>query len=557
MGQFNFPTVDILSLRQDDYGLCAKVRVHFQGISTLVRWGLDEFTYRNLRDCLESHVSLYPTPTLVQKVEEEGVGRIRLTSLGNCVGEDIYTNEDCFVAQGFFLDDYQDAPFRCSRMFAANLVWLSQIKSNRDLNSILWDKPKQEIKHDLEREFQRESMQEFTQEFIPVASELPEDEIPDEHGILATHNEVAAMTNDLVPTQNANVTVADNNSEWHQPRHPERPISGRGQRIALQYGIAVATILIVATVAYATIRDGATNAIAGKQGLGSSPPLVAAHVLNTANTSANQKSLNNSVKENSSATNVPSQHVLSAAPATSSTQNAVTVAQESGSSHYMALSNPKSSSKGANTCQSNATRPREFWEVPKGEVALTFDDGPTPLTSEFVKVLNQYGVHATFFFVGQKVQDWPDSVKFAAASGEVIGDHSMTHPDLTDLSESLQEQQIINDKTLLEQLTKVKVTLFRPPYEAYNASTDEVLVSNGMALALWNRDPRDWAAKTSEEVIQAVLGSQPSGGLYDMHETDVTLAALPTIIEKLKAMHLKFVTLPTVSSPAKTGSGGV
>lgn len=68
-------------------------------------------------------------------------------------------------------------------------------------------------------------------------------------------------------------------------------------------------------------------------------------------------------------------------------------------------------------------------------VALTFDDGPNPYyTSQILAVLQQYGVHATFFTIGEQVQAYPDLIQQEYAAGNVIGNHSWNHPDLTKLS---------------------------------------------------------------------------------------------------------------------------
>src|SRR5689334_24848688 len=68
-------------------------------------------------------------------------------------------------------------------------------------------------------------------------------------------------------------------------------------------------------------------------------------------------------------------------------------------------------------------------------VALTFDDGPQPaFTPQILSVLQLYGVHATFFCIGNQVQEYPGIVQQLSQSGNVIGNHSWDHPDLTRLS---------------------------------------------------------------------------------------------------------------------------
>lgn len=187
----------------------------------------------------------------------------------------------------------------------------------------------------------------------------------------------------------------------------------------------------------------------------------------------------------------------------------------------------------------------EVYEVPTGSVALTFDDGPSAYTEKILSVLKQNHVVASFFFVGNRVSMWPTAVRDVAASGCLIGDHSETHPEFTNLTAAQQMAQIENGAKSIESVDGQKpITLFRPPYGAFNDTTFDVLSSMHMNMALWNRDPRDWDDKTPAQIERAVIQEHPSGGVIDMHEKAATLAALPTIIRSLQEDGLKFVTMP-------------
>lgn len=206
----------------------------------------------------------------------------------------------------------------------------------------------------------------------------------------------------------------------------------------------------------------------------------------------------------------------------------------------------------------------EVWSVGKGEVALTIDDGPSPYTARILDVLERYHVPVTFFFVGNRVSQWRSEVLRAQRDGDVIGNHSESHPLLTDLSQAEQAAQIETAKSQLEAVLGRPVTLFRPPYGAYNDDTEQVMAKDHLTLVLWNRDPRDWEAKTPAQVVDAVVKGNPSGGVFDMHENALTLAALPDIIAGLKKQGLRFVVLgggsgrgmPAGNSTNPAGAGG-
>lgn len=198
----------------------------------------------------------------------------------------------------------------------------------------------------------------------------------------------------------------------------------------------------------------------------------------------------------------------------------------------------------------------EIYSLPKGEVALSIDDGPSPYTAQILKILEKYHAHVTFFDVGKMIKQYPNDVKQAVKDGNLVEDHSMTHPSFFMITPKEQAQQIDQTAHLIHQLTGQPVRLFRPPYENFDNVTEQILQRDGMSLALWNRDPKDWKAKSSQQIVQAVLGNNPSGAVFDMHDKKLTLAALPAILRGLEKMNLKLVVLPTPnrSVDLQTGS---
>ncbi len=106
-----------------------------------------------------------------------------------------------------------------------------------------------------------------------------------------------------------------------------------------------------------------------------------------------------------------------------------------------------------------------------------------------------------------------------------------------------QMEDIFKTNELLTSLTNEPVTLFRPPYGSKTQRLAEELVQKQMRIMVWNRDPKDWKAKNSKEIIQYVLKTKPSGGVYLFHENRRSVAALPKIVEYLKEADVEFVVL--------------
>ncbi|NEU61093.1 polysaccharide deacetylase family protein [Paenibacillus sp. ALJ109b] len=182
-----------------------------------------------------------------------------------------------------------------------------------------------------------------------------------------------------------------------------------------------------------------------------------------------------------------------------------------------------------------------FFGLPKEYVALTFDDGPSTLTKQFVDILTEEKVAATFLFVGQKVERNQDAVIYASEHGMAIGNHSWDHSLLPKDTPQDQSESLSKTNSVLESLTHKTVTLFRPPYGAVNNKLVSEVKKLNMKTLLWNRDPEDWNAKNPEDIIRYFHQVEAAGGVYVLHENKNTLEALPAILKHLKEKNLKFV----------------
>lgn len=184
-----------------------------------------------------------------------------------------------------------------------------------------------------------------------------------------------------------------------------------------------------------------------------------------------------------------------------------------------------------------------MFNVDEGKVALTFDDGPSIYTEEIVEILDRHNVKASFFFVGNRVKDYKDSVKLVQERGYTIGIHGHTHKLLTALSKQEQKEEILNAKKAVEDVTGEAVRYFRAPYGGYNQYTLEILKEQNLHFVQWNQDLEDWGAEGIEVLLQRLHQSNPSGGIYVLHETAVTVEALDDIIQYLKDQGLILVGL--------------
>jgi polysaccharide deacetylase family sporulation protein PdaB len=197
------------------------------------------------------------------------------------------------------------------------------------------------------------------------------------------------------------------------------------------------------------------------------------------------------------------------------------------------------------------------------EIALTFDDGPAlQYTEDILQVLRSHHVKATFFMLGRWVQQYPDLAREVVADGHAVGDHSWSHADLTQISASQAMQELTSTRDIIQQVTGVKTTLFRPPYRAYNRQILDLASSLHLSTILWSIDPHDWEMPGVGPIISTALGNAQNGAIILMHDgggdRSQTVTALSSVIEQLQAQGFSFVTIPEMLShlpPNRSGGG--
>jgi peptidoglycan-N-acetylglucosamine deacetylase len=146
-----------------------------------------------------------------------------------------------------------------------------------------------------------------------------------------------------------------------------------------------------------------------------------------------------------------------------------------------------------------------------GVVALTFDDGPAPATSELLDILAREGLRATFFVLGKHVAQYPDLARRIVADGHAIANHSYTHPDLTTLPGGEIESELRRTQQAVLEVTGADVVFARPPYGESNDEVSRQLSTAGLEEVIWTVDSRDWTGVSAEELLRAVAMTQPGG----------------------------------------------
>ena len=176
-------------------------------------------------------------------------------------------------------------------------------------------------------------------------------------------------------------------------------------------------------------------------------------------------------------------------------------------------------------------------------VALTFDDGPNPATTnQALDTLSKYGIKATFFVLGKNVSGNEEILKRMKADGHVIGNHSWSHPVLSKLSLDEAKKQITDTEDALTKVLGSSSKLMRPPY---GAITDDIRNSLDLSFIMWDVDSLDWKSKNEASILTEIQREVKNGSIILMHDIHAeTVNALPKVIDYLKEQGYEFVTVP-------------
>jgi cellulose synthase/poly-beta-1,6-N-acetylglucosamine synthase-like glycosyltransferase/peptidoglycan/xylan/chitin deacetylase (PgdA/CDA1 family) len=206
---------------------------------------------------------------------------------------------------------------------------------------------------------------------------------------------------------------------------------------------------------------------------------------------------------------------------------------------------------------------RQFGAVRK-TVALTFDDGPDPeWTPQILDILRAEHVPATFFVIGSNAEAYPEIVQQMVDDGQEVGNHTFTHPNLSETPQGVVSLELNATQRLFQALTGRSMRLFRPPYLGDAEPTDEdqiVPVQTAQDLGYItvgeHVDPVDWELPGANTIVERALkmvheAKQNSPrNIILFHDAggdrSQTVTALPILIEKLKSQGYRFVPVSSL-----------
>lgn len=181
------------------------------------------------------------------------------------------------------------------------------------------------------------------------------------------------------------------------------------------------------------------------------------------------------------------------------------------------------------------------------KVALSFDAAwGNEDTKEILDILKKHDVHVTFFMTGGWVENYPDDVKAIHEAGHDLGNHSETHPNMSQLSDEEKTKELMTVHTKVKELTGVDMCLFRPPYGDYDDAVILNAAENGYYTIQWDVDSLDWKDYGVDSIIDTVVNHKNlgNGSIILCHNgAKYTKDALDTMITKLKEKGYQIVPI--------------
>jgi peptidoglycan/xylan/chitin deacetylase (PgdA/CDA1 family) len=193
-----------------------------------------------------------------------------------------------------------------------------------------------------------------------------------------------------------------------------------------------------------------------------------------------------------------------------------------------------------------------------GELALTFDDGPSPAwTPRLLDLLASHDLRATFFLLGSHAQAEPALARRIVEAGHLIGNHSWSHLNLALTPASRVREELAAASQTLEAIAGAPVRYFRPPYGARRPEVLRIARSLGMVPVLWNAMTSDWKEPSADAIAERLTrridrlerrGRAANIVLHDGSHREMaanrgpSVAAAGQLIARYKGTH-RFVTL--------------
>ncbi len=179
--------------------------------------------------------------------------------------------------------------------------------------------------------------------------------------------------------------------------------------------------------------------------------------------------------------------------------------------------------------------------------ALTFDDGPSKYTAQYLDIMKEKGVKGTFFQLGENIKEFPEVEKRIVEEGHQVANHSFDHKNMAELKAEEIQEELQTTKDLIKEFSGVSTTMFRPPYGSFPSKCwwqAEGIVTSSI---MWTHDTVDWKLPGVDSLVESATKNVQNGSIILMHDggapREDNVSALPEIIDTLLEKGFNLVTV--------------
>lgn len=184
-------------------------------------------------------------------------------------------------------------------------------------------------------------------------------------------------------------------------------------------------------------------------------------------------------------------------------------------------------------------------QMTEREIALTFDDGPTEFTPQFLEILKKHNAAATFFCIGKQIEKHPEIFREIIQNGHEVGNHTFSHSNQNGFygSEKVTDEILKTDEIMLK-TAEIKTELFRPPFGITNPHIAKAIEKSAKKSIGWNIRSLDTIFEDSKKIEQRIIKKMKPGSIILMHDTsEKSLEVLKNLLVFLDAENYKTKTI--------------
>jgi peptidoglycan-N-acetylglucosamine deacetylase len=192
----------------------------------------------------------------------------------------------------------------------------------------------------------------------------------------------------------------------------------------------------------------------------------------------------------------------------------------------------------AHTVRTEGGQPMYYVDDGPDVIALTIDDGPSPVyTPQVLSILEKYDIKAAFSMVGENVTYYPSVAREVADAGHTIVNHTWNHANLMSMKRSKLPGEVDRATDAIHSATGQRPGMFRAPYGAWSPVLLDYCASENLAPLDWSVDSKDWTRPGVSKIVKTIVGTTKTGSIILEHDgggdRSETVAALKIAIPRL------------------------